>query len=125
MLGRGGAGTGEPGAAEPKNSGSCSSRSLGCAAGMVATGAARRSAAAHNVGDEPLFAPQTNHPQHLGQQPARGADEGAALLVLVEARTLADKHDLGVRIALAGHALGARAVQLAEPTGAYFSADGI
>ena len=51
------------------------------------------------------------------EQLARRADERFALQVLVAARSLANEHDLGVRVAVSGHDVGARVAQRALVTG--------
>ena len=53
-----------------------------------------------------LVAPEADPGQQLVEQLARLADEGLALLVLVESRRLADEHQIGARVADAEDDLG-------------------
>ena len=64
-----------------------------------------------DVRDEHVLAPPADRSEQAHEQVAGAADERAALAVLVEARALADEHDLGRGIALAGHGLRPRLVE--------------
>ena len=65
--------------------------------------------ALEHVGDEALLAAQTDVLEQAVEQLAGTAHERLALLVLVEARRLADEHQVGVGISGTEHDLGARA----------------
>ena len=71
-------------------------------------------AALDDVGDEDLGAGQPDAVEEVVEQFAGLSDEGAALLVFVEAGAFADEHQLGVGVAVAGN--GAVA-SLAEAAG--------
>ena len=80
-------------------------------------------AAFDHVGDEHLLAGEADGAKQLLQELAGGADEGAALLVLVEAGPLADEHEIAGRGAFAGHGELAAAMEAALLAGANFGRD--
>ncbi len=61
--------------------------------------------ALHDVGDEHVLAPPAERAKEPDEHAPGAAHERTPLAILVEARALADEHDLGVRIALARHRL--------------------
>src|SRR6185295_5865610 len=73
--------------------------------------------ALHDVGDEDLLAPPADRGEEADEQLAGAADERPALGILGLAGTLADEHDLGVRMALAGHGLRPPLGELAAGAG--------
>src|SRR5260370_562953 len=79
--------------------------------------------AADNVGNEHVLAPQAYAAQHLGQHLTGSPDERPTLLGLVEARTLADEHDLGFGAALTWHGHRASFTELAHAAYADVRAD--
>jgi hypothetical protein len=83
--------------------------------------AVARRAALDYVGDENLLALPANCLEQLVEQPTGGTDKWSALLVLVEARTLAYEHDLGVGVALTGHGIRSLNVERTEPADGNFS----
>jgi hypothetical protein len=77
----------------------------------------------HDVRDEDLVASPAERPEELRQQVAGAADERPAEAVLVEARALADEHDLGVGAPLPRHRVRPGLVEPAVPAGANLGRD--
>jgi len=76
-----------------------------------------------DIGDEDVSAVDADLPEVLGEEAAGGADEGAALAVLVAARGLADEDDVGGGCAFSGHGASAALGEGAEPAGADLGVD--
>src|SRR3989337_2882296 len=76
-----------------------------------------RRATLDDVRDEHLVAAQTDGRDQLVQEAPGRADQGARLLVLVEARRLAHEQHFGVRWAFTGDSVGAGAAEVAVRAG--------
>ena len=63
-------------------------------------------AALHRIGDVYVLAAQAGQGQELLKEVTGSPDKGAALLVLVETRSLSDEHYLRVLRSLSGHRIG-------------------
>ena len=85
---------------------------------------ARRPALDH-VGDEHVLALPADRLDELGQESPGGADERPAGLVLIATGTLADDHDLGFRVALAGDRPGPLLVEPAAGANGDLRGDGL
>src|SRR4029079_8903240 len=77
-----------------------------------------RRAAFHDVRDEDLVASPAERAQVLRQEVGGAADERPAQPILVEARALADEHDLGVGAPLPRDGVRASLVEAAAGAGA-------
>ena len=78
-----------------------------------------------DVRDEHVLATPADVREELDQQVAGPTDERPALAVLVEARALADEHDLGLGVALARDRAGPRRVQPAVRADPDLRGDGL